>query len=120
MVVNYSRIINRYTLFDTYPLPKIHEIIDQIAKGSVYSTLDLKSTYYQIPLSPEDCPYTAFEVCGKLYQYTRLAFSVSNGVSFFQQLVHELIEKYKFSGTFAYLDNITVSSVNKNDHGILN
>ena len=38
------------------------------------------------------------------------------GVSFFQRLVDELIEKYKLSGTFAYLDNITVSGVNKNDH----
>ena len=51
-------------------------------------------------------------------QYTRLPFGVTNGVSFFQRLVDELIEKYKLSGTFAYLDNITVSGVNKNDHDI--
>ena len=111
MVVDYSQTINRYTLLDAYPLPKIDEIIAQIAKGSVYSTLDLKSAYYQIPLPPEDRPYTAFEACGKLYQYTRLPFGVTNGVSFFQRLVDELIEKYKLSGTFAYLDNITVSGV---------
>ena len=53
-----------------------------------------------------------------MYQYTRLPFGVTNGVSFFQRLVDELIEKYKLSGTFAYLDNITVSGVNKNDHDI--
>ena len=64
MVVDYSQTINRYTLLDAYPLPKIDEIIAQIAKGSVYSTLDLKSAYYQIPLPPEDRPYTAFEACG--------------------------------------------------------
>ena len=45
MVVDYSQTINRYTLLDAYPLPKINEIIAQIAKGSVYSTLDLKSAY---------------------------------------------------------------------------
>ena len=69
-------------------------------------------------LPPEDRPYTAFEACGKLYRYTRLPFGVTNGVSFFQRLVDELIEKYKLSGTFVYLDNITVSGVNKNDHDI--
>ena len=118
MVVDYSQTINRYTLLDAYPLPKIDEIIAQIAKGSVYSTLDLKSAYYQIPLPPEDRPYTAFEACGKLYQYTRLPFGVTNGVSFFQRPADELIEKYKLSGAIAYLDNITVSGVNKNDHDI--
>ena len=71
MVVDCSQTINRYTLLDAYPLPKIDEIIAQIAKGSVYSTLNLKSAYYQIPLPLKDCPYTAFEACGKLYQYTR-------------------------------------------------
>ena len=53
-----------------------------------------------------------------MHQYTRLPFGVTNGVSFFQRLVDKLIEKYKLSGTFAYLDNITVSGVNKNDHNI--
>ena len=50
--------------------------------------------------------------------YTRLPVGVTNSVSFFQRLVDELIKKHKLSGTFAYLDNITVSSVNKNDHDI--
>ena len=120
MVVDYLQTVNRYTLLDAYPLPKIDEIIAQIAKGSVHSTLDLKSAYYQIPLPPEECPYTAFEACGKLYQYTKLPFGVTNsvGLLFFQRRVDELIEKYKLSGTFAYLDNITVSGVNKNDHDI--
>ena len=57
MVVDYSQTINRYTFLDAYPLPKIDEIIAQITKGSVCTTLDLKSAYYQIPLPPpEDRP----------------------------------------------------------------
>ena len=118
MVVDYSQTINRYALLDAYPLPKIDKISTQIAKSSVYSTLDLKSAYYQTPLPPEDHPNTAFEACRKLYQYTRLPFGITNGVLFFQQLVDELIKKYKLSGTFAYLDNITVFGVNKNSHNI--
>ena len=116
MVVDYSQTINRYTLLDAYPLPNINEQICEIAKGSVFSTLDLKSAYYQIPLCPADRPFTAFEANGKLYQYTRLPFGVTNGVSCFQRIVDNVIEKYKLSGTYAYVDNITVCGYDKNDH----
>ena len=64
----------------------------------------------------EDRPYTAFEAGGKFYQYTRLPFGVTNGVSFFQRFIDYLIEKYWLCGTYAYLDNITVSGNNTTDH----
>lgn len=116
MVVDYSQTINRYTLLDAYPLPNINEQVGQIANYSVFSTLDLKSAYYQIPLCHADRPYTAFEADGKLFQYTRLPFGVTNGVSCFQRIVDNLIEKHNLTGTFAYLDNITVCGHNKTDH----
>ena len=80
------------------------------------STLDLKSAYYQIPLCPADRPFTAFEADVKLYQYTRLPFGVTNGVSCFQRIVDNLIEKYDLIGTYAYLDNITVCGRDDCDH----
>jgi len=98
--VDYSQTINRYTLLDAYPLPNIEEQISTIAKGTVFSTLDLKSAYYQIPLHPDDRPFTVFEAGSKLYQYTRLPFGVTNGVSFFQRFIDCLIEKYRLCGTF--------------------
>ena len=116
MVIDYSQTVNRFTLLDAYPLPNIDEQISSIAKGTIFSTLDLKSAYYQIPLCPEDRQFTAFEADGKLYQYTRSPFGVTNGVSLFQRIVNELIAKYELHGTYAYLDNITVSCVNRNDH----
>ena len=116
MVVDYSQTFNRYTLLDAYPLPNINEQISEIAKWNVFSTLDLKSAYYKIPLGPADRPFTAFEADGKLYQYTRLPFGVTNGVSCFQRIVDNLIEKYKLIGTYAYLDNITVCGRGDCDH----
>ena len=116
MVIDYSQTINRYTLLDAYPLPDIHDQVTEIAKSSVFSTLDLKSAYYQIPLHPHDRPYTAFEADGKLYQYTRLPFGVTNGVSYFQRFIDSLIEKYSLKRTYAYVDNITVCGVSNTDH----
>ena len=48
LVIDYSRTINRYTLLDAYPLPKIQELVETVAKYKVFSTLDLKSAYHQI------------------------------------------------------------------------
>ena len=60
MLVDYSQTIDKFTLLDAYPLPNIDEQVSQIAKATVFSTLDLKSAYYQLPLCPEDRPYTSF------------------------------------------------------------
>ena len=83
MVVVYSQTINKFTLIDTYSLPNIGEQVNEIAKSAVFGTLDLKSAYYQLLMCPEERPYKAFEACGQLYQYIRLPFSVTNGVSYF-------------------------------------
>ena len=112
----YSQIVNRYTLLDAYPLLNINEEISKIAKWNMFSTLDLKSAYYQIPLCPADRPFIAFKADGKLYQYTRLPFGVTNGVSCFQRIVDNLIEKYNLIVTYAYLENITVSGRDDCDH----
>ena len=115
MVVVYSQTINKFTLPDTYPLPNIGEQVSKIAKGAVFGTIDLKSTYYQLPLCPEDRPYKAFEACGMLYQYTRLPFRVTNGVFYFQRVIDQLIDKHRLKGAYAYVDNIPVSVYGKSD-----
>ena len=116
MVVDYSQTINRFTLLNAYRLPNIDEQIAKIAKKSVFSTLDLKSAYYQLPLHAKDRPYTAFKAEGKLHQYTRLPFGVTNRVSFFQRFIDFLFEKYLLRHTYAYLDNLTVCGVDSVDY----
>ena len=116
MVVDYSQTVNRYTLPDAYPLPNIDEQVAKIAKCSVFSALDLKSAYYQVPLSVEDRRYTVFEAEGKLYQYTRLLFDVTNGASFFQRIIDNIIAKYDLRDTYAYLDSVTVCGKTMKDH----
>ena len=60
----------------------------------------------------------AFEACGKLYQYTCLSFGVTNGVSYFQHMIDQLIDKYHLKGVYAYVDNITVFGYDKADHDL--
>ena len=61
MVKDYSMTINKFTLPDAYPLPKIDELTDCLAQYSFFSTLDLKSAYHQILLRDNERQYRAFK-----------------------------------------------------------
>ena len=116
MVVDYSQTINKYTQLDAYPLPNIDALAHKVAQYSIFSTFDLKSAYYQIPISDNDKPYTAFEASGRLYQFTRLPFGVTNGVASFQRIMDQIVDAENLSGTFPYMDNVTIGGVDQADH----
>ena len=107
-----------YTELDAYPLPRIDDVVNKISTYSVYSTLDLKSAYHQIPLKAEDKLYTAFESGGKLYQFTRLPFGVTNGTAAFQRTLDTIIEREELRDTFAYVDNVTICGRNQDEHDV--
>ena len=108
MVIDYSRTINKFTELDAYPLPRLDDMAFQVSRYKVYSALDFKSAYHQIPIDAADKQYTAFEADGGLYQFCRIPFGVTNGVAAFQRIMDQLIQYHELSGTFVYLDNITV------------
>ena len=103
LVMDYSQTINKFTLIDAYPLPHVDDTVNRIAQYSVYSTIDLKSAYHQIPINEVDTPFTAFEAAGRLYQFRRMPFGVTNGVSCFQRIRDKLIQNEGLSDTFTYL-----------------
>lgn len=66
LCVDYSQTINQYTKLDAYPLPKIDEMVNNLAQYKVFSTFDLKSAYYQVPIQESDRKFTGFEANGRL------------------------------------------------------
>ena len=116
MVVDYSRTINKYTMLDAYPLPNLDELAHKVAQFSVYSSYDLKSAYHQVHIRESDKPYTAFEASGRLYQFNRIPFGVTNGVAAFQRFMDNVIDTEGALGTFAYLDNIIIGGEDQLDH----
>jgi len=116
LAIDYSETINRFTLLDGYPLPRIDDTVNKIAQYRVFSSIDMCSAYHQIPIKDEDKPYTAFESDGSLYQYTRVPFGVTNGVACFQRIMDTVIEEENLHATFAYLDNVTICGMNTEEH----
>ena len=72
------------------------------------STLDLQSAYHPIPVCLDDRKYTAFEACGRLYQFIHLPFGITNGVSAFRRSIDNIVDKAKLSDTFVFVDNVTI------------
>ena len=116
MVVDYSQTINRFTHLDAFPLPRIDHMIEKIARYKFFSTLDLKSAYHQVPIRESDQIYTAFEACGRLYQFRRIPFGVTNGVACFQRVIDNIILNANLKDTFAYVDNLTICGNSEAEH----
>jgi RNase H-like domain found in reverse transcriptase/Integrase core domain/Reverse transcriptase (RNA-dependent DNA polymerase)/Aspartyl protease len=116
LAIDYSDTVNRFTLLDGYPLPRIDETVNKIAQYRVYSSIDMRSAYHQIPIKDEDKLYTAFESCGSLYQFTRIPFGVTNGVACFQRIMDSFINDENLNATFAYLDNVTICGMDTEEH----
>jgi len=88
--------------------PRIDQQVNELAKCKWFSTLDLKSAYYQVPLATEDRAYTAFESWISIAAYSSVSPMVSR-VSRELSITLSLITKQ----TFAYLDNITIGGFDK-------
>ncbi|GFW06173.1 retrovirus-related Pol polyprotein from transposon opus [Trichonephila clavipes] len=116
MVVDYSQTINKYTLLDAYPLPKIEEVILKISKNKLFSKIDLQRAYHQIPIQDSERHYTAFEACGKLYQFLRVPFGVTNGVACFQRVIDKIIENEGLTFTYPFIDDVTVCGKDQKEH----
>ncbi|KAI5721544.1 hypothetical protein M8J77_022092 [Diaphorina citri] len=111
--------INKFTLLDAYPLPRIEDIIAKVSENQVFSVIDLKSAYHQVPIMDSEKQYTAFEASGKLYHFLRVPFGVTNGVASFQRTIDRIVEDEKLIGTYPYLDDVTVcEKINRNMTGI--
>ena len=116
LCIDYSQTINQYTELDAYPLPRIEDMVHGLAKYKVFSTFDLKSAYHQIEIKACERKYTAFEADGKLYQFCRIPFGVTNGVAAFQRAMDQIVEEENLKDTFPYLDNITVAGRTQAEH----
>lgn len=113
--VDYRR-LNQVTIKDKYPLPRIDEVIEQLEGSIIFSTIDLKSGYWQLPMDKQDAKKTAFTANGCLYEFTCLPFGVTNGPSYFMRYMHTVLKGIKH--TLVYLDDIICFNSSFSDHPV--
>ena len=110
------RQLNKATVKDRYPLPRIDDTIDALHGAKIFSTLDLFSGYWQIEIEEKDKNKTAFICEYGQFEFNRMPFGLTNAPATFQRLMNRIMRPVLYKSTLVYLDDIIVFSKSIDDH----
>ena len=108
------RRLNLSTKADKYPVPNLADFSSQLEGCSVFSTLDLKNGYLQVPLEKSAVPKTAVITPFGLFEFLRMPFGLKNAGMTFQRYMDHTFNGLEF--VFIYVDDILVASRNRQEH----
>ncbi|XP_062100745.1 uncharacterized protein LOC133806667 [Humulus lupulus] len=108
--------LNKACPKDSYPLPKIDQMIDAKAGYERMSFLDAHSGYNQIPMKSEDQIHTAFITEGGLYCYKVMPFGLKNAGATYQRLMHKLFSSLLGRNMEVYIDDMVIKSKQSSSH----
>jgi len=110
------RLLNKKTVPDKHPIPRIAEAIDSLQGSSWFSVLDLSRAYYQGYLDEDSRPMTAFVTPFGFYEWNRIPFGLSNAVPTFQRFMEKMLEDVRDEFALPYLDDTIVHGSSVLEH----
>ncbi|MEL7426754.1 MAG: RNase H-like domain-containing protein [Bacteroidota bacterium] len=110
------RKLNSVTKKDAHPLPRVDDLLDALQGSCMFSTLDLRSGYWQVSVAPEDREKTAFVTPDGLWEFCRLPFGVSNGCATFQRAIEIVLSGLTYDTCLCYFDDVIIPSSNLQEH----
>ena len=106
------RQLNAATVKDAHPLPRIDDLLDALHGACWFSTLDLKSGYWQVPIMERDKKKTAFRTSsGQLYEFNQVPFGLCNAPATFSRLMDRVLSGLHWETCLFYVDDIIVFSM---------
>lgn len=105
------RAINKITIKDKWPIPRIDEQLDRLGQNKYFITLDMASGFHQIPVAENSIEKTAFVTPDGHYEYLRVPFGLSNAPAVFQRAICNALGKLRDTDCLIYLDDILITSM---------
>ncbi|GJV75725.1 putative reverse transcriptase domain-containing protein [Tanacetum coccineum] len=115
MCIDY-RELNKLTVKNRYPLPRIDDLFDQLQGSRVYSKIDLRSGYHQLRVREEDISKTTFRTHYGHYEFQVMPFGLTNALAVFMDLMNQVCKPYLDRFVIVFIDDILIYSKSRKEH----
>ena len=110
------RELNKVTIRNQYPLPRIDDLFDQLQGARVFSKIDLRLGYHQLKIRSENVPKTTFKIRYGHYEFLVMPFGLTNAPTVFMDLMNRIFQPYLDQFVIVFIDDILIYSGSKEDH----
>ena len=115
MCIDY-RALNKVTIKNKYPLPRIEELLDRLRHATIFSKIDLRSGYHQLRINDADTDKTTFVTRYGSYKFLVMPFGLTNAPSVFMQLMNSVLADYIDDFVIVFIDDILIYSNDEAQH----
>lgn len=110
------RELNKLTIKNRYPLPRVDDMFDQLKNDVCFSKIDLRTLYHQLKIKPEDIPKTALHIRYGHYEFLVISFGLTNASAASMDLKNRVFKKYLDEFVIVFIYDIQIYSKTEEEH----
>ena len=115
MCIDYHQ-LNKVTIMNKYPLPRIDDLFDQLQGARYFSKINFRSGYHKLRVRGKDVPNTTFQTRYGYYEFLVMSFGLTNALEAFRDQMNKVFRNYLDSFVIVFIEDILVYSKNEGDY----